>query len=123
MVRVYILSDKDLFGQGVMRLLKSEREIEIIGKGAETDQAIKDIERLAPDAVIVESRDLIQDSVSTVARILGTSTTMKVVCLSLNDNKFHVYQGEQREARGVEDLVDAINSEVSSSHRIAQKGV
>ena len=118
MVRVYILSDNDLFGQGVMRLLKSESEIEIIGKGAETDRAIEDIERLRPDAVIVESNNLVQDSVSTVARILGTSTVMKVVCLNLKDNKLHVFLEEQREARGIEDLVDAINHETATSHRL-----
>jgi two-component system, NarL family, response regulator LiaR len=122
MVRVYILSDKDLFGQGVMRLLKSESAIDIVGKGAETDQAIEDIERLRPDAVIVESNNLVQDTVSTVARILRTSTTMKVVCLNLQDNKLHVFHGEQREARGVEDLVDAINLETAASHRLVAKG-
>lgn len=119
MVRVYILSDKDLFGQGVMRLLKSESEIEIVGKGAEADEAIEDIERLKPDAVIVESNNLVQDSVSTVTRILRTNTTMKVVCLNLKDNKLHVFLGEQREARGVEDLVAAINRETVASRRLA----
>lgn len=122
MVRVYILSDKDLFGQGVMRLLKGESTIEIVGKGAEPDQAIEDIERLRPDAVIVESSDFVQDSVSTAARILRTSATMKVVCLNLKDNKLHVFHGEQREARGVEDLVDAINHETATSHRLVQQG-
>ena len=122
MVRVYILSDKDLFGQGVMRLLKSESEIEIVGKGAEADQAIEDIERLRPDTVIVESNNLAQDSISTVARILRTNATLKVVCLNLKDNKLHVFHGEQREARCVEDLVDAINHEAATRRRLVSKG-
>ncbi|MBI5034146.1 MAG: response regulator transcription factor [Chloroflexi bacterium] len=113
MVRVYLLSNNDLFGQGVMNLLRLESEIEIVGRGAELDKAFEEIRQLLPEAVIVESNDLIQDSVLIVTRLLKTETPVKVIGLDLKENRFHLYHREQREARGIEDLVDALKTELS----------
>jgi chemotaxis response regulator CheB len=121
MARVYLLSNNDLFGQGVMSLLRLEPELEIVGQGAEVDRAIEEIKRLTPDAVIVESDDLIQDSLPIVARILKTETPVRVIGLDLKQNKFHFYTGEQREARGVEDLVEAIQTELSTGYHDVQE--
>ncbi len=119
MFRVYILSNYDLFGQGVMNLLRLEPEIEIVGQGAVFERALEEIKRLLPEAVIVESNDLIQDSLSNITHILETETPVKVICLNLQENKLHLYRGEQREARDVKDLVDAIKCQASASRQVA----
>jgi len=117
MVRVYILSNNDLFGEGVMNLLRLESEVEIVGQGAECDNTFEEIKRLQPEAVIVESNDLVQDSISIVTRILKIETTVKVVGLDLKENKLHLYYGERREVKGIKDLVDAIKTELSTRYQ------
>ena len=116
MVRVYILSHNDLFGQGVTNLLRCESDIEIVGQGDDIEQANAEVQRLTPDAVIVESDDLLPDSAWIVTHLLKTDLPVKVICMNLEENKLQLYCGEQREARGVEDLVEAIKTELSPSH-------
>ena len=116
MVRVYILTNNDLFGEGVLNLLRLEPGVEIVGQGAVCGNAFEEIKRLLPEAVIVESNYLLQDSMSIVTHILDIESPVKVICLDLKENRFHLYRGEQREVRGVEDLVDAIKTELSPSH-------
>jgi DNA-binding NarL/FixJ family response regulator len=119
MLQIYILSNNDLFGEGVVNLLRLESDVEIVGQGVESDEAFEDIKRLQPEAVIVESNDLIQDSMSIVTRILKAEMPVKVISLNLKENKFRFHHGEQREVRGIEDIVDAIKPELSPSHHRA----
>ena len=123
MARVFILSKYPLFGRGVESLLRQETELEIVGQETDADQAIERITELHPDVVIVDSSDPACDPIATITRILKTETPVKVIGLDLKENKIHLYHGEQREARGVEDLVAAIKTELSTSHYNVSKEV
>ncbi len=112
MVRVFLLSGRTLFGQGIASLLRREAGLEIVGQEMDADKAIERITELRPDAVITDNSDPACDLPMTVTRILTSETPMLVIGLDLMENKIHLYRGEQREARGVEDLVVAIKTEL-----------
>jgi AmiR/NasT family two-component response regulator len=108
MMRVFIVSSHPLFGQGVESLLRQEAGVEIVGREADVDEAVERIKELRPDVVILDSADLVSDPTPAVMRILREGVRAKVIGLNLEDNTMCVYRGEQREVKGVEDLVEAI---------------
>jgi len=116
MVRVFMLSMHPLFGQGVESLLRRETGMEIVGQETEVDKAIEHIAELRPDAVIVDSTDPACDPTATVTRILRAGVTARIIGLNLGDNTLSLYRGEQRVAKGVEDLIKAVNA--NGSHTL-----
>lgn len=111
MKRVFLLSCHLLFGRGVESLLRRERGLEIVGCETDVDQAVKRIKELRPDVVIVDSSDPAVDLTPGVMCILRERAGAKIIGLNLKDNTLCIYRGEQRIARKVEDLLEAISGQ------------
>jgi DNA-binding NarL/FixJ family response regulator len=111
MKRVFLLSSHPLFSQGVESLLRQETGLEIVGCDTDVDQAVKHIKELRPDVVIVDRNDLDVDLTPGVMCILRERSGTKVIGLNLKDNTLCIYRGEQRIAREVEDLLEAISGQ------------
>ena len=108
MKRIFMLSSYPLFSQAVESLLRPETELAIVGRETDVDKATERIKELQPDVVIVDSGDPTSDPTAAVMRILGLRSGIRVIGLNLQDNTICIYRGEQRIARAVEDLVEAI---------------
>ncbi len=112
MKRIFMLSSHPLFSQGVESLLRRETGLEIVGRETDVDKAIERIKELRPDVVVLDSADL-RDPMPVVMRIFREGVGTKVIGLNLKDNTMHVYRGEQRVVKEVQDLVEAIEAEAS----------
>ena len=109
-LRIFIISGHLMFGCGLDSLLQQEVKFEIVGQEADVEQAIKQIKKLQPDVVIVDN----DDSVPGVTHILRASPTVKVISLDLQSNDLYVYRAKQGTAKGIEDLVEAIEDDLPS---------
>lgn len=118
MKRIFMLSSHPLFSQGVESLLRRETRLEIVGRETDVDKAIERIKALRPDVVVLDSADL-RDPLPVVMRILREGVGTKVIGLNLKDNTMHVYRGEQRVVKQVEDLVEAIEGQGSGSEPLS----
>ncbi len=107
MTRVLLVSKYPLFGRGIQSLLRQQFDIDILGQ-IEPIEAIERIRDLRPEVVITDSTEVSHVPDSIVAQILAMPFPPRVIGLNLEDNTLHIYQGEQREAKGIEDLVAAI---------------
>jgi len=122
MKRIFMLSSHPLFSQGVESLLRQETGLEIVGRETNVDKASERIKELRPDVVILDSADLC-DPMPVVMRILREGVGTKVIGLNLKDNTMHVYRGEQRVVKQVEDLVEVIKTEASGEVANAEKKI
>jgi DNA-binding NarL/FixJ family response regulator len=111
MKRIFMLSSHPLFSQGVESLLCGEAGLEIVGREMDLEKGLDRIRELRPDVVIVDNSDPMQDPTPAVMRILRERLGTRVIGLNLQDNIVCIYRGEQRMARGVEDLLEAIKAE------------
>ncbi len=111
MVRVFLLSTKGVFGQGVECLLRRQAELEIVGHATDIDAAIDQICDMKPAAVIVADGDADHDPALIMARIAFSGLKTKVIGLDLNSNTLTLYRPEQHRVRRVEDLVTVIKAE------------
>lgn len=106
--RVFVLTSRSLFGQGVGSLLRHETDLDIIGYETEAHRALARIRELQPDVVIFDNHDLPNSSLLAMMKLLRTNPRVKVIGLNLNENTFHIYQAVRREVKSLSDLVDAI---------------
>jgi DNA-binding NarL/FixJ family response regulator len=121
MMRVLILSNHPLFGQGVESLLRRETGLEIVGREADVDKAMERIKELRPDVVVLDSGDPACDLTPAVMRILREGVGTKVIGLNLQDNTICIYRGEQRVVKEVRDLVEAIEPSPLSPESVSSE--
>jgi two-component system response regulator DegU len=108
MTNIFIISKHLLFSHGLESLLCQEPEFKIIGQESDISQAIAKIKKLQPNVVIVYQDDFLNDSTPTFVELLEALPKIKVVGLSLHNNRFHVYKATQYVATRIEDLVQAV---------------
>jgi len=54
MIRVLVVDDSSFIRRQLIRLLEAERDIEVVGEGADGDQALQQIGKLKPDVVTLD---------------------------------------------------------------------
>ena len=104
--RVFIVHHSPLFAQGLCALLTKVSSLEVLGIGADKQEnptAWDEVARLAPDVIIFEEGDDIP-----LQRIVQASPQSRLVSLSLNDNRIHVYVRHDIEGQGLEGIVEAV---------------
>jgi len=104
--RVFILASQPLFAQGVQSLISSLPGIQVVGVATAGPDAFSEVQAIAPDVVIVEAMGDQQGRL--VAHVLESVPSAKVIGLSLEDNRIHIYYQQMKQGRRVEDLLDAI---------------
>lgn len=114
MKRIFMLAGHPLFSQGLELLLRRDLGLELVGSEADIDRAIEGIRALQPDVAIIVAGDQHRDSSASVVRVLRESPRTTVIGLNLQESTISIYRGEQRVARGVEDLVAAIEQDGGS---------
>jgi DNA-binding NarL/FixJ family response regulator len=108
MLNVFIVSSHLMFSHGLENLLQEDAEINVMGQETNMEQAIKQIKKLHPDAIIIYSDDVQLTSRLTIVEILKASPDTKVIHLSLQNNVFYVYQATQWVATSLDDLLQAV---------------
>lgn len=108
MKRVFILSRRSLFHKGIETLLSQEANFEIIGQDTEPSAAVECIQTFKPDVVILNLDDPEPDLSSPVLCILRERPGVRIVGLSLKENRICVFQGENKLIHQLDDLFDAI---------------
>jgi DNA-binding NarL/FixJ family response regulator len=104
-----------MFSHGLESLLRKETDFQIIAQEEDISRAIEQIEARRPDVVILDSDDVLSDTLPHLQRILVTTPTIKIVGLSLQNNDVHVYQIDRWVVQQVSDLVEAIDNPVSTA--------
>jgi chemotaxis response regulator CheB len=108
--RVFILASRPLFAQGVESLLSSQPGIEVVGVAAVDPDVFAQVQAAAPDVVIVEAKGGEQSLLA--AQVLDSIPAVRVVGLSLEDNRIHTYYQQMKHGRRVEDLLEAVREPV-----------
>jgi len=108
MKRIFILSRRTLFHQGIETLLLQEAKLEIVGQDTEPSAAVECIQKFNPDVIILNLDDPEPDLSSPVLCVMREKAGIRIVGLSLKENKICVFQGEDKVVHRLEDLFSAI---------------
>jgi DNA-binding NarL/FixJ family response regulator len=84
-LRVLIVDDHEAVRKGVAGILESRGDIEIIGEGANGDEAIRKAKELNPDLIIMDFTMPMLDGLEAARRILKVSPNMPILMFSMHE--------------------------------------
>lgn len=104
--RVFLLAREPLFAQGVRSLIFGQADMEVVGTAAVGAEGLALMRASAPDVVVIEARG--EEQGALVTEVLEVLPQAKVVGLTPEDNRLHIWYSEMRQGRRVEDFLEAI---------------
>jgi hypothetical protein len=106
--RVFIVASHPLFAQGVESLLEGQSGLSVVGMGAAELSVVDQIRKLRPDVVILDSDSDAQSTLLPV--LLRENLGVKLIGLTLEDNRIDIYYQQQLVGTDVADLVEAVRA-------------
>jgi len=114
-IRTLLADDQQLVRAGLRMLCDTTDDIEVVGEAAGGAEAIRLVERLAPDVVLMDLHMPGMDGTTATARIVAAHPAARVLVLTTFDDDEHLYPALSAGAQGFlgkdappEQLLDAI---------------
>ncbi|MFD5395916.1 response regulator [Streptomyces sp. NPDC127097] len=121
-IRVLIADDQMMVRQGFTVLLNAEPGIEVVGQAVDGLDAIAQVDRLAPDVVLMDVRMPRLGGIEATRRLTGPAgATVKVLVLTTFDLDEYVYEALRAGASGFL-LKDASADELAQAVRVVAAG-
>ena len=131
-LKVLLADDKEVFREGLARLLEEQEYIEVVSQCANGKQAIKDVKETKTDVVLIDSNILDCGSNEATREMKKSSPQVRVAVLTDSENERELFSAIESGATGylqkntkVEDLVKSIDligkGEVVVSPPLAEK--
>lgn len=119
-MRILMISDKSIFGEGLSSLLARCSEFELMGHLVDMKEVAAYIEMLRPDVLILDRPDDEADPQPPLMRCLNNGWVQKIVTVSRQDNSVCVITSQRRAVEEVGSLVEAITGLASGESLAAQ---
>jgi DNA-binding NarL/FixJ family response regulator len=131
-LKVLLADHKEVFREGLARLLEEQEYIEVVSQCANGEQAIKDVKEIKTDVVLIDSNILDCGSNEATREIKKSSPQVRVAVLTDSENERELFSAIESGATGylrkdtkVEDIVKSIDSigkgEIVVSPPLAEK--
>ena len=91
MVKVLIVDDQELFRDSLSIIISSLDDLEVTGSAANVNEALKNIEEVQPDVVLMDIRMPGKDGVEGTRIIKNRYPEIKVIVLTVFDDDEYVY--------------------------------
>jgi len=115
MRRVFIYSSRSIFSQGIKQLLDEQPDLDIVGWETDPKTAIRRIEELAPDTILMVRKNECSELLPGVWCLLrAVAGKARIVELNAENNTVHVFWGEQCAISELGELVSLIEDSRTS---------
>ena len=84
-VRVLLVDDHDLFRTGLRNLLEERDALQVVGEGANGNEAVRLVRELAPDVVVMDLNMPSMSGVEGTRHITALSPLTRVIVLTISD--------------------------------------
>jgi DNA-binding NarL/FixJ family response regulator len=120
-LRILVAEDHPLFRKGMVSLLTSVPEFEVVGEAASGEEAVERAAQLQPDVVLMDLQMPNVNGIEATRRILQVSPSIRVLVVTLFEDDDSVFMALRAGARGYV-LKDADEEEMVLSIRAVGKG-
>jgi DNA-binding NarL/FixJ family response regulator len=120
-LRILVAEDHPLFRKGMISLLASVPEFEVVGQAASGGEAVARAAQLQPDVVLMDLQMPNVNGIEATRRILQESPSIRVLVVTLFEDDDSVFMALRAGARGYV-LKDADEEEVVRAIRAVGRG-
>lgn len=99
-IKLLIADDHAIFRDGIVALLESRLDIQLVGEAVDGREAVDMVRQLSPDVVLMDLRTPVMDGIQATRRILASDTATKVLVLSQYDDEPNVTACREAGASG-----------------------
>lgn len=121
MIRVLLVDDDRLVRAGLSLILTSDPEISVVGEAGSAEAAVKMVEELAPDLVMMDIRMAGEDGITATGRITSGENPPRVLILTTFHADEYVLGAIEAGASGFL-LKDAPPRELIAAVKVAMEG-
>ncbi len=119
-MKVVICDDQAIVRDGLMMLLKLEKDIEVVGTATDGSEAVELVDKSQPDLVLMDLKMPVMNGVEATRRIKTNHATTKVLVLTTYDDDQWVFEAIRAGASGYllkdtprDELVTAIRGTIT----------
>ncbi len=116
-VRVVVVDDHTLVRQGIVGLLASQSDIDVVGQAGNAREAMAVIASVAPDVVLMDIAMPGQSGLDATREIRDRFPTVQVLVVTIHDREDYLFQALRAGAAGyvlkgaeVQDLLEAVRT-------------
>lgn len=127
-IRVFIADDHAIVRDGLISLLQSESDITVIGNAANGRDAVREVDRLKPDVIVMDISMPELNGIEAAEQIREQDNGARVIFLSMYSTSEHVFRALQTGAKGYllkesagTELVKAIHVVMNGNRYLSQK--
>ena len=120
-IKVFIADDHAMMREGLRLIIEAERDISVIGEAADGRQAVRLIQRLTPDVVIMDIAMPMLNGIEATEQILDSKTCTRIIILSMHSSKEHIFRALEAGAKGYL-LKEAAGNEMVKAIRAVYAG-
>jgi DNA-binding NarL/FixJ family response regulator len=99
-IRVVVADDHTIVRKGLCAILEGEAEIEVVGEAEDGREAIKKVEQLQPDVVLLDITMPIMNGLEVTRQLRKRYEKLKILILTMHDNEEYVYETFRAGASG-----------------------
>jgi DNA-binding NarL/FixJ family response regulator len=127
-LRVLIVDDHRVVAEGLRYVIDAQPDLEVVGSAANGREALRQVEALQPDVVVMDISMPELNGIDATELILKRAPQVKVVILSMYSNQERVWRAFQAGARAyvlkkaaAREVVDAIRSVHEGARFLSQE--
>ncbi|TCZ75486.1 response regulator transcription factor [Paenibacillus albiflavus] len=114
-ISVLVVDDHLLFRRGVIGILKTVEDIEVVGEASNGEEAIRVVKQLQPDVLIMDLCMPVMSGIEVIRHFQDLAVATRVLILTVNEEERSLYEAVKYGAQGYviksidpDDLVNAI---------------
>ncbi|MEZ2390990.1 response regulator [bacterium RCC_150] len=120
-IKVLLVDDQPLLRMGFRLILEGEADLHVVGEASDGLEALRKVEELDPDVVLMDVRMPAMDGIEATKRITGSASNARVIILTTFDLDEYAFSGLQAGASAFL-LKDVAPSELVHGVRIVASG-
>ena len=121
MIRVLVVDDHPVVRAGLVGMLDTEDDLEVVGEAGDGDEALARVAVLSPDVVLMDLRMPRTDGAAATARIVAKHPSSKVLVLTTYDTDGDIVRAVEAGATGYL-LKDTPRAQLVEAVRAASRG-
>ncbi|MEI7535364.1 MAG: response regulator transcription factor, partial [Verrucomicrobiae bacterium] len=99
-IRILVADDHFVVRMGLIALVNTEDDLEVIGQASDGNQAVELFEKLQPDLVLMDLRMPVKDGIAATTEIFRKHPSARVLMLTTYDGDTDIHRAIQSGAQG-----------------------